>query len=182
MRSPWTQVLAGSSPVLCIMATKGIKWRRYTHEELAEAASKSTSVAGVCRELGINNPGGSSQTNMRNRLAKMEIDTSHFLGKAARRGSVAPNRLSAAEILVILPPGSYRPEAKKLRRALIEIGRPYRCEWCGNEGIWLTRLAVSHGMSGELVLEIDHIDEDWHNNLPENLRFLCPNCHSLRCR
>ena len=29
-----------------------------------------------------------------------------------------------------------------------------------------------------LRLEVDHIDGDYHNNLAENLRFLCPNCHT----
>jgi rubredoxin len=29
-------------------------------------------------------------------------------------------------------------------------------------------------------LEIDHIDGDAKNNLKENLRVLCPNCHSLK--
>jgi 5-methylcytosine-specific restriction endonuclease McrA len=28
-------------------------------------------------------------------------------------------------------------------------------------------------------LELDHIDGDFTNNRPENLRMLCPNCHSL---
>ena len=28
------------------------------------------------------------------------------------------------------------------------------------------------------MLQIDHIDGDFHNNLAENLRLLCPNCHS----
>ena len=30
-----------------------------------------------------------------------------------------------------------------------------------------------------LPLEIDHIDGDYTNNSEENLRLLCPNCHSL---
>ena len=29
-------------------------------------------------------------------------------------------------------------------------------------------------------LDIDHIDGDAYNNLRENLRVLCPNCHSLK--
>jgi len=30
-----------------------------------------------------------------------------------------------------------------------------------------------------IPLEIDHIDGDAYNNVLENLRVLCPNCHSL---
>lgn len=29
-----------------------------------------------------------------------------------------------------------------------------------------------------IVLEVDHIDGIWFNNSPDNLRALCPNCHS----
>lgn len=33
--------------------------------------------------------------------------------------------------------------------------------------------------SGNSALEIDHIDGNHKNNKPENLRSICPNCHSL---
>jgi hypothetical protein len=33
--------------------------------------------------------------------------------------------------------------------------------------------------TGKSPLEIDHIDGDCYNNFPDNLRVLCPNCHSL---
>jgi len=33
--------------------------------------------------------------------------------------------------------------------------------------------------SGNIPLEIDHIDGDSENNRENNLRLLCPNCHSL---
>lgn len=33
-------------------------------------------------------------------------------------------------------------------------------------------------MGKELSLQVDHIDGDAGNNNPENLRLLCPNCHS----
>lgn len=36
-----------------------------------------------------------------------------------------------------------------------------------------------HPEDGSSVLEIDHIDGDGDNHRPENLRVLCPNCHSL---
>jgi predicted restriction endonuclease len=33
--------------------------------------------------------------------------------------------------------------------------------------------------TGKIPLEVDHIDGDFRNNKIENLRLLCPNCHSL---
>ncbi len=33
--------------------------------------------------------------------------------------------------------------------------------------------------TGRVPLEIDHIDGDSENNLEENLKLICPNCHSL---
>lgn len=33
--------------------------------------------------------------------------------------------------------------------------------------------------SQTIPLEIDHIDGDFQNNTEDNLRLLCPNCHSL---
>ena len=35
-----------------------------------------------------------------------------------------------------------------------------------------------NGMATPLVLQLDHNDGDNTNNLPDNLRWLCPNCHS----
>ena len=46
-----------------------------------------------------------------------------------------------------------------------------QCEQCG----W----GEINPSTGKVPLEIDHIDGDAYNNLRENLRVLCPNCHSL---
>ena len=43
-----------------------------------------------------------------------------------------------------------------------------QCGWC-----------EQHPKDGRIPLEVDHIDGNWKNTTPENLRLLCPNCHSL---
>ena len=45
----------------------------------------------------------------------------------------------------------------------------YRCVECDNDGIHKQK---------PLVLQLDHIDGDAGNDIPDNLRLLCPNCHS----
>jgi hypothetical protein len=39
---------------------------------------------------------------------------------------------------------------------------------------------VINPVTGWSPLEIDHIDGNWANNNPTNLRVLCPNCHALQ--
>ena len=47
----------------------------------------------------------------------------------------------------------------------------YKCSECG----W----CKVNQFTNKVPLEIDHIDGDAKNNLKENLKVVCPNCHSL---
>ena len=57
--------------------------------------------------------------------------------------------------------------APTLKKYLTEK-KGYKCEKCSISN-WLNQL---------LVLHLDHIDGNADNNIPDNLRLLCPNCHS----
>jgi hypothetical protein len=53
------------------------------------------------------------------------------------------------------------------KNALI-LERGHKCECCGLE-TWLDK---------PITLELEHTDADRQNNTRENLKLLCPNCHS----
>jgi transposase-like protein len=142
--------------------------RRYSDEELARAVAQSVSCAEVLRRLGISLAGG-SQAYLSRRIKATGLDTSHFLGRAHRRGQPAERRLTPEQVLRVLVPGSYRIKAPQLRRALMAMGVPELCEECAGTPEWCGKT---------LRLIVDHRNGDWLDNRLENLRFLCPNCHA----
>lgn len=136
-------------------------------EELEQIVKDSLSVYDVLRKLGLKLAGGSHSYWSR-KIKEIGIDTSHFLGAAHSRGKQSSRRISANEILVLRECG-IRQKANKLVRALLERGREHQCEKCGQLPFW---------MGHSLTLDVDHINENWLDDREENLRFLCPNCHS----
>lgn len=140
----------------------------YTDDDVAEAVAESQSVMQVLEKLGIKKAGG-SHSHMSARIKRMGLDTSHFLGRGSNKGRAPVNKRTSQEVLVRRPPGSNKEKTVALRRAMLDSGVGHTCSICGILDEW-------NGLG--LTLEVDHIDGDWHNNLIENLRFLCPNCHS----
>lgn len=142
------------------------KSAKYTEDLLKIAVEHSISFAGVLRYLGLRQAGG-TQAHIARRIRALGLGTSHFTGQAHQRGKLGPRRRTAEQILIVRPPGSLREKAPALRRALIEIGRPYLCANCGLDPNDIP-----------LTLHVDHINGEWLDNRAENLRFLCPNCHA----
>lgn len=56
-------------------------------------------------------------------------------------------------------------------RRYLKESRGSACNRCGWDEY--------HPIDGNSLTEIDHIDGDASNTVPENLEILCPNCHSM---
>lgn len=141
--------------------------RKYTDEQLERAVKESYSCANVLRLLGIKQAGG-SQSHIMRRIRSLNLDTKHWKMQAHNKGKVSPQKLSWVDVLV-KNRLDRRENTVKLKRAMIESGIEEKCNDCGIGPYW---------NGANLSLQIDHKDRDSRNNLRENLRFLCPNCHS----
>ena len=147
------------------------KYYKYSDEAIKIAVTASVSVAGVLRLLGIDRPSGGSHAHISRRILQLGCNTSHFLGKGSNLGPDHKGgcvKQSWDEILVLRTSGC-RAKSKRLKRAMIESGKEYVCENCGQNPIWNDK---------NLTLQIEHRDRNWLDDRKENICFLCPNCHS----
>jgi hypothetical protein len=145
--------------------------RRLTLDEdaLRHASMECTSLIGVIRALGLEES-NSNVRRVRRALDVYAVDTTHFVRRPWRDPDPRPSRLtSPSRLLCRRKAGSARVGGERLRRALIATGVAEKCAECGLGGQWRNK---------PLSLEVDHVNGDWYDNRPRNLRLLCPNCHA----
>jgi len=145
--------------------TSHYKVHKYTKEMLVEVVQKSETMAEVCRKLGLKR-GGGSQSFITRRIKEFGIDCSHF----KKRSFPKTKKLKWQEVLVKRKSGNRR-SPYILKRCLMQFGRNYKCgaDECVVSEQWL-------GIP--ITLQVHHIDGDCLNDEPENLMFVCPNCHT----
>ena len=145
------------------------KKKKWTESRLRKVAKESFSIRQVISGLGLV-PAGGNYVQVQKYLLKLRIDTSHFKGRGWNKGlkGIGVYRISLDQALT--PHSTY--QSHKLKKRLFAAGlKKPRCELCD----WAKTTS-----EGRLPLELDHINGDRQDNRLENLRILCPNCHSLQ--
>lgn len=142
----------------------------YTEADFRTAVASNRSISATLRALGTTTTGG-AYTSFHRSVARWDVDTTHFTGQAGNRGRAFPPKRPTSDYL-IKSDGAHSVYAHStfLRRRLLRDGLlTNRCALCAQEPEWNNM---------PLVLQLDHINGmSWDNRL-ENLRILCPNCHS----
>lgn len=133
-------------------------------EEFRAMVMAADSYSDILRQLELTTRGGSSLDILKRRIAELNCSTKHFGKKASIN---APNiKYTLDEILV--ENSSYTSISRLKIRLVKENRLEYKCACCG----------ISKWMGKPIVLQLDHINGKNNDHRIENLRFLCPNCHS----
>lgn len=146
-----------------------MRTRRWSQAALRDAVRESRSVRQVMISLGLV-PAGGNYAQVLREIRTLCLDTSHFTGMGWRKGERIPRRPVIATKDILVTGSTFQSHKLKTRLFREGIKRPL-CEICG----WAE---VSD--DGRLPLELDHVNGDHSDNRLENLRILCPNCHSLQ--
>lgn len=138
---------------------------KLSDEQFVELLKKSSTISEVLFKLGYTVKGNSwGYSQVKRRMDDLNLDHSIFKGKSAIK-TTKLNNIKKEDILK----ENCKHQRIVLRRYIIKNNLiPYKCAICG----------CTEWQGKTLSLELDHINGINNDNRLENLRFLCPNCHS----
>lgn len=139
---------------------------KLTDEEFIDLVKSSLNTSEVLFKLGYTTKGNSwGYSQVKQRMTDLNLSGKNFRGKST---VAASNELKKIDKDKLFCKGS-RHNRNILRRTIIQDNLiPYKCAICG----------ITEWNGRTLSLELDHINGENNDNRLENLRFLCPNCHS----
>lgn len=136
-------------------------------EQIRKVLPSCSSYTEICRKLNISTHGNVLK-GLKRVVTQENLDVTHFKSGGQLTGKAS--KLSKAQLGSFLVEGTPNSvvNRRQIRRALI-LFREYTCSVCGIAASW---------NKAPLTLQVDHCNgKPWDNRL-DNLRFICPNCHS----
>ena len=138
---------------------------KLTDKEFIDLVKSSLNTSEVLFKLGYTTVGNSwGYAQIKQRMQELNLSGKDFRNNTVK-SSENHNEASYEDLFC----QDSKHTRTVLRRYIITNNLiPYKCEICG----------ISEWNNKKLSLELDHINGVNNDNRIENLRFLCPNCHS----
>jgi hypothetical protein len=137
-----------------------------TDEEFISAIKNSQSISQALLTLNLEAKGGNYKV-FHKRAKNLNCDLSHFTGQGHLKNKTH-NWAKETPIEEAFVSGGGLSTSNLKKKILKYNLKPYHCDKC-SISLWLDK---------PLSLHLDHINGCNTDNRLENLRFLCPNCHS----
>ncbi len=147
---------------------------KYTKELLSPIIKRNQTWTAVLHELGLKVSGGNFR-HIQGRVRILGISWDHFTGQSWAKGLTKETDERVARMAIaqrrsdceVFVNNSSYP-THRLATRLLKLGWKYECAIC----------YLSKWLGQKITLQVDHINGIATDHELENLRFLCPNCHS----
>lgn len=139
---------------------------KLTDEEFIDLVKSSLNTSEVLFKLGYTTKGNSwGYSQVKQRMVDLNLSGKDFRGKAVSASINDSKKITKDKLFC---KGSKHARNILRKTIIAENLIPYKCAICG----------AVEWQGKTLSLELDHINGENNDNRLENLRFLCPNCHS----
>ena len=131
-----------------------------SNEDFIKYVNESDTYSVLLRKCGYTNLGNRRTVNKRIMLLNLSI--LHFIKYTT------PKKEKISSLDVFIENSKYNNNTSIKKRLYTEFNWEYKCKECG----------INEYNNKPISLELDHINGNNTDNRIENLRLLCPNCHS----